>query len=161
MAISLNNILKWWKTNLIPTEAQIKATFESFRHKNDKVAVADVEGIDNLIAEKADDDKLNSHIEDNSRHLTVELLASLPTLITVFGNKFMLVKHPLNNDPLLQRELQNGDFISNGFKDETAIWIKARCIDAENKNAPESWNVLDTIDEVWQPLISTEEQADE
>lgn len=69
MAISLDNILKWWKTNLRPTEAQARATFESFRHKNDRIPIADVDGVDGLIAQKADNDRLSSHINDGTKHL--------------------------------------------------------------------------------------------
>lgn len=148
MAVPITTILNWFKTNLQPTEAQFKATLESFRHKNEKVPVADVEGIDDLISQKADADKLNSHIQDNSRHLTNELLTSLPTLITVFGNKFRLLKHPLNNEAVKQRTLENGDFILDGFFDSTTLWVKAQCLDVDNKEESASWNVLSSIEEI-------------
>lgn len=151
MATALVTILNWFKTNAIPTEAQFKATFESFRHKLEKVPVADVDGIDNLIAQKADDDKLNSHISDDNRHITAEFVETLQTKVEVFGNWFQLIKHPLNSIPENQNTLENGDFIANGFYDDTTMWVKAQCLDVANKDQPQSWNLLDSIDEITHP----------
>lgn len=48
--VPLNTIKNWFKTNLIPTQQQFWDTWDSFRHKNDKVAAADVEGLNDLLA---------------------------------------------------------------------------------------------------------------
>jgi hypothetical protein len=50
MAIqTLNTIKNWFKTNLKPTQSQFWDTWDSFRHKNEKIPVEDVEGIDELL----------------------------------------------------------------------------------------------------------------
>ena len=52
MAIqTLNTIKQWFKTSLKPTQAQFWDTWDSFRHKYEKVPVKDVEGIEELLSE--------------------------------------------------------------------------------------------------------------
>lgn len=52
MALQTLNIIKsWFKTGLKPTQTQFWDTWDSFRHKYEKVSVKDVEGIDELLAE--------------------------------------------------------------------------------------------------------------
>lgn len=43
---NLSTIKNWFKTGLRPTEQQFSDTWDSFFHKNDKVPIAQVEGID-------------------------------------------------------------------------------------------------------------------
>jgi hypothetical protein len=55
MAIqTLTTIKNWFKTGLKPTQTQFWDTWDSFRHKNDKVPVVDIEGIDELLSSKTD-----------------------------------------------------------------------------------------------------------
>lgn len=69
MAITpLNTIKNWFKTGLIPTQAQFWATWDSFRHKSEKVPVADVDGIDELLLSKAEQSALQAHIDDEAAH---------------------------------------------------------------------------------------------
>ncbi|TPG41967.1 hypothetical protein [Flavobacterium pectinovorum] len=50
MAIeTLKTIKSWFKTGLKPTQAQFWSTWDSFRHKSEKVPVEDIEGIENLL----------------------------------------------------------------------------------------------------------------
>jgi len=52
MAIqTLNTIKQWFRTSLKPTQAQFWDTWDSFRHKYEKVPVKDVEGIEELLSE--------------------------------------------------------------------------------------------------------------
>ncbi len=148
MATSLATILNWFKINAIPTEAQFKATFTSFRHKLNKVPVGDIEGIDELIAQKADNDKLNSHIEDDSRHISAEFIETLQSKVTVFGNWFQLIKHPSNDDVLKANAIEVGDIIMNGFRDNQTFWKCAVCRFTIDVDLDESWTVLDSIDEM-------------
>ncbi|MEN2400574.1 hypothetical protein GKZ90_0012355 [Flavobacterium sp. MC2016-06] len=56
MAIqTLNTIKNWFKTSLKPTQAQFWDTWDSFRHKNEKIAVEDIEGIEELLNSKTDE----------------------------------------------------------------------------------------------------------
>ncbi|NJB83606.1 hypothetical protein [Wenyingzhuangia aestuarii] len=65
---NLTTILNWFKTGLKPTQSQFAQSFSSFRHKEDKVPVAEVEGIDNLLSSKADAEAFQNHIEDEELH---------------------------------------------------------------------------------------------
>lgn len=66
--VSLNTIKNWFKTGLIPTQAQFWDTWDSLRHKSEKVPVADVEGIDQLLSAKADKAVLDDHLTNANAH---------------------------------------------------------------------------------------------
>ena len=65
---TLNTIKQWFKTGLKPTQTQFWDTWDSFRHKYDKVPVKDVEGIDELLLSKADKVVLDNHLADKISH---------------------------------------------------------------------------------------------
>ncbi|KQO21655.1 hypothetical protein ASF10_12965 [Flavobacterium sp. Leaf82] len=65
---TLNTIKNWFKTGLKPTQSQFWDTWDSFRHKNEKVPVKDVAGIDELLFSKADKSALNDHLLDKNAH---------------------------------------------------------------------------------------------
>ncbi len=73
----LSTILSWFKTGDIPTEFQFKATWQSFWHKNEKIPAQQIENIDVLFSEKADNDTLENHIIDDTRHVTPELISKI------------------------------------------------------------------------------------
>lgn len=66
--VSLNTIKNWFKTGLKPTQAQFWDTWDSFRHKSEKVPAADVEGIDALLLAKADKAVLDDHLTNTEAH---------------------------------------------------------------------------------------------
>jgi len=69
MAIqTLNTIKQWFKTGLKPTQTQFWDTWDSFRHKFEKVPVKDVDGIDELLLSKADKTVLDNHLADKNAH---------------------------------------------------------------------------------------------
>ena len=50
MAIrTLKTIKSWFRTGLKPTQSQFSDTWDSFRHKDEKVPVEDIDGIDKLL----------------------------------------------------------------------------------------------------------------
>ena len=67
---SLTTIKNWFKTGLKPTQAQFWSTWDSFFHKDDKIPVSSIEGLDDLITGKADTEALNNHINDETVHKT-------------------------------------------------------------------------------------------
>lgn len=70
MAITeLNTIKNWFKTGLIPTQAQFWDTWDSFRHKNEKTSVIDIDGIDELLQNKAEREELEDHLINSEAHL--------------------------------------------------------------------------------------------
>lgn len=69
MAITaLNTIKNWFKTGLIPTQAQFWDTWDSFRHKYEKIPVAEIDGIDSLIDNKTDNAEFEYHLSDPNAH---------------------------------------------------------------------------------------------
>ncbi|CAD5340483.1 hypothetical protein FLA105535_00437 [Flavobacterium bizetiae] len=69
MAIqTLNTIKNWFKTGLKPSQQQFWDTWDSFRHKFEKVPVKDIEGIDELLLTKADKTVLDNHLADKNAH---------------------------------------------------------------------------------------------
>jgi len=65
---SLTDIKNWFKTNLIPTQQQFYDMFDSFRHKNDKVAATDIDGLATLLAAKASNEEFISHTGAENAH---------------------------------------------------------------------------------------------
>ncbi len=65
---TLNTIKDWFKTGLKPSQTQFWDTWDSFRHKNDKVPVKEVEGLDEIIDSKADKMILDNHLTDDAAH---------------------------------------------------------------------------------------------
>ncbi|WP_276380937.1 hypothetical protein [Flavobacterium sp. H4147] len=56
MAIqTLNTIKNWFKTSLKPTQQQFWDTWDSFRHKYEKIPVNDIEGIQELLDSKTEE----------------------------------------------------------------------------------------------------------
>ena len=55
---TINQIISWWDSQLVPTIAQRVATFSSFWHKDDTIAISDIDGLDNALAQKVDVDSI-------------------------------------------------------------------------------------------------------
>jgi|GEM_PF-2895207 len=49
---TLKTIKSWFRTGLKPTQAQFWDTWDSFRHKSEKIPAKDIEGIDTLFGDK-------------------------------------------------------------------------------------------------------------
>lgn len=72
MAIqTLITIKNWFKTGLKPTQTQFWDTWDSFRHKDDKIPVVDVEGIDDLLFTKADKAVLKDHLINENKNTSL------------------------------------------------------------------------------------------
>ncbi|MFH6956773.1 hypothetical protein ACHRV1_05150 [Flavobacterium aquidurense] len=65
---TLNTIKQWFRTGLKPTQAQFWDTWDSFRHKFEKIPVKDIDGIDELLLSKADKTVLDNHLADKNAH---------------------------------------------------------------------------------------------
>ncbi len=63
-----NTIKNWFKTNLIPTQAQFWALFDSYRHNDEKIPITAIDDIENILAEKADAEVLAHHLTDVAAH---------------------------------------------------------------------------------------------
>lgn len=49
---SLKTIKSWFRTGLKPTQTQFWDTWDSFRHKSEKIPATDIEGMDTLLGDK-------------------------------------------------------------------------------------------------------------
>ncbi|MGE6355442.1 hypothetical protein ACQKCJ_16360 [Flavobacterium sp. NPDC079362] len=137
---TLNTIKQWFKTGLKPTQTQFWDTWDSFRHKFDKIPVKEVEGLDELLLSKADKTALDSHIADKNAHA--------PQVNTDWNSESgfsQLLNKPefktINGEPLtgggniiieaggsqnLQTTLANGNETTNSiiFNDDYYNWLK-------------------------------------
>ena len=64
----INTVKNWFKTGLKPTQAQFWALFDSIFFKGEKIPVADIEGIEEILNDKADADALANHLTDSQAH---------------------------------------------------------------------------------------------
>ena len=69
MAIqTLNTIKNWFKTSLKPTQQQFWDTWDSFRHKNEKLPIQDIENLEMTLNSKAEKSELDAHKTNVSAH---------------------------------------------------------------------------------------------
>lgn len=64
---SLPQIYSWFQTGDIPTQEQFQQTFSSFRHKEDKIAIQEINGLETALNNKLS----TQHINDENAHNTV------------------------------------------------------------------------------------------
>lgn len=69
MAIqTLNTIKKWFKTSSKPSQDQFWDTWDSFRHKYEKVPIKDIEELETTLDTKAEKSQLGNHKNDQIAH---------------------------------------------------------------------------------------------
>lgn len=69
MAIqTLNTIKNWFKTGLIPSELQFWDTWDSFWHKEDTIPAENINGLGDLLNNKADREALENHLSSTEAH---------------------------------------------------------------------------------------------
>lgn len=60
MIASISKVKSWFSRGFIPTEAQYHAWIDSFFHKNESVPVAQIDGLQDLLDQKADIGTINA-----------------------------------------------------------------------------------------------------
>jgi hypothetical protein len=63
-----NTIKNWYKTGLMPTQAQFSATWDSFWHKEEKIPITAIEDIENILNAKAETEVLTDHLTTPTAH---------------------------------------------------------------------------------------------
>jgi hypothetical protein len=137
---TLNTIKQWFKTGLKPTQTQFWDTWDSFRHKFDKIPVKEVEGLDELLLSKADKTVLDHHLADKNAHAPqvntdwnsesgFSQLLNKPEFKTINGESLtgdgdIIIEAGGSQD--LQTTLANGNETTNGimFNDDYYNWLK-------------------------------------
>lgn len=79
MATAINTIKGWFTTGKFPTQAQFWAWIDAFRHKDDKVPAADIEGLTELLS------PVNEHFNDPNAHS--DLFANFAEINTILEDK--------------------------------------------------------------------------
>ncbi|QOG04348.1 hypothetical protein [Flavobacterium sp. MDT1-60] len=70
MAIqTLNTIKNWFRTGLKPTQTQFWDTWDSFRHKSEKIPVVDIDGLGELLQNKTEIEAFENHLTDTEAHI--------------------------------------------------------------------------------------------
>lgn len=68
MNTPLHTIFSWFQSGDFPTEAQFKATFSSFYHKDYPIPVENIEGLEDLSQLFAGADAFQNHLNDSNAH---------------------------------------------------------------------------------------------
>ena len=68
---SLANIKNWFLTGLKPTQAQFWNVFDSFWHKDEKIAQSNVDNLTNSLDAKAEKQAFETHLTDAQAHNTL------------------------------------------------------------------------------------------
>ncbi|AZA57081.1 hypothetical protein [Chryseobacterium shandongense] len=68
MNTPLHTIFSWFQSGDFPTEAQFKATFSSFYHKDYPIPIANIEGLEDLSQLFAGADAFQGHLNDSNAH---------------------------------------------------------------------------------------------
>lgn len=68
MNTPLNTIFSWFQSGDFPTEAQFKATFSSFYHKDYPIPVENIEGLEDLSQLFAGAEAFQEHLSDSDAH---------------------------------------------------------------------------------------------
>lgn len=113
MAIqTLNTIKQWFKTGLKPTQIQFWDTWDSFRHKNEKLYTNEVEGLNeslNSKTDKSDFKTINGESIVGSGNIIIE--KNVPGIQSVRGNN---VDNTDPQNPVIREySVIKGEYINN------------------------------------------------
>lgn len=126
-----NTIIPWFKKYLKPNEFQYKKLFNSIWFKDEKIPVRNIEGLQELLIEKADTEAFKNHI--NKKDIHPIYLNNLTLLRSQTLNKFLFSKvlgHSTINDggqgffywDSISEEPDNGGTIVKSNHSEVGRW---------------------------------------
>src|SRR6218665_916029 len=156
MAIqTLNTIKNWFKTSLKPTQQQFWDTWDSFRHKFEKVPMKDVENLEEALDKKAEKLELNNHITNTNAH--AELFsakedksqkgisggyAPLDEFSKITSQYLNIVNNLITNSETSLLSAQQGVILQNQINQ-----IK-NLLESDNINLDTIQKIADTIEEI-------------
>lgn len=79
--VSINTLRNWFKNGLKPTQEHFWNWQDSYWHKDEKIPMGAIEGLNSAIAEKADAEQLTNHVNDTGAHGIPELKTELKNQI--------------------------------------------------------------------------------
>lgn len=124
MNTPLNTIFSWFETGDFPTEAQFKATFLSFYHKDDIIPIKSIEGFEDLSHLFASAEDFKKHLADPAAHSGYLALLNASNLTAAHVNNWKS-KLGISNVATIDGSDQQGnvytkiqiDGFVNGLKD--------------------------------------------
>ena len=133
--VNLNTLKNWFLTGLKPTQEQFFSTWDSFWHKDDSIPAENIEGLDTFLAEKADKEALDGHLDDPNAHS--ELFDEVPTKTSD------LINDGEDGIPfLLDSDLNRSNNISSGSTEDLATSLAVKTVnDKVNDNSSDIDNL--------------------
>ena len=121
MNTPLHTIFSWFQSGDFPTEAQFKATFSSFYHKDYPIPVENIEGLEDLTQLFAGAETFREHLTDSNAHSGHLALLNAANL-TLTNVKSWKTKLGIDNTGTVDADNQSGNVYTktqtNSFIDE-------------------------------------------
>lgn len=142
-----DTVKRWFKTNLKPTQAQFYTFFNSIRWKDEKVATSDVDGLDVILAGKAERSVLSA-VKSDVSNIKIEVEKGLKVMedisldgivseelilpqkalvkaIRINGDSSIIVGSTEGQDDIADNTSTNIRYVDFGFLTNTSIWLKS------------------------------------
>ncbi|BFM41745.1 hypothetical protein CFS9_03860 [Flavobacterium sp. CFS9] len=132
MATNINTILSWFKTRSKPTQKQFHATWLSFWHKDEQIPTEKINGLQDILENKANLQALQNHQTDSNAHSEFFIRSKF-----IRTGELSVFKHPNNTDVTKEYTLEINDLVQ-GFVEKT--WINGYYIGGDT-NLLESFSV--------------------
>lgn len=71
MITAIATLKKWFANFKKPTQEQFWAWLDSFWHKNEKIPMTSIDGLDKIIENSLSTSQFNNHLEDNQAHISL------------------------------------------------------------------------------------------
>lgn len=154
--ITDKNILKsWFKRGLKPLEAQFHAWMDSYWHKDDKIPVASVNNLADVLNKKAESKSLEAHVQDMTIHKTQSEQQKLDNLADNPGATYAtkddisnFVKKEYNTLLIDLSLIPEGGTISDEAVKNSVI---AQCSEMTNINKPFELFLIDKDEVIFRP----------
>jgi len=127
-----NTIKNWFKTSLMPTQAQFWATWDSFWHKDEKIPITAIDDIENILNAKAEAEVLADHLTTPTAH--ADLFAKVRIIV---NGDFIVFKRGGDSD-----NLEPTDYVMGIVE---GIFINAVYLGGD-RLLLESYNIINQID---------------
>lgn len=142
-----DTVKQWFKTKLKPTQAQFYTFFDSIRWKDEKVATSDVDGLDVILAGKAERSVLSA-VKSDVSNIKIEVEKGLKVMedisldgivseelilpqkalvkaIRINGDSSIIVGSTEGQDDIADNTSTNIRYVDFGFLTNTSIWLKS------------------------------------
>lgn len=105
MATAKNTIKDWFKNGLKPVQEQFWAWIDSYWHKDEKIPIAAIDDIENILNAKADAEALTNHVDDANAHAVLFAKSKVYEL-----GQMQVFKKKLPDEAGYLVEQQDGDY---------------------------------------------------